>query len=791
MNPDDAYKSINNIIQESDNIGNLSETDTRCKLIDRVLKECLDYPEVAIKREISADSGRMDYLISVNSIPFLVIEAKRNGETFEIPTHWTKRFYKLNGIIKSNSILIDAISQVRSYCFDIGVKFAMVSNGTQYVAFAAFASGKKWDDGICVIYNSLNDISANFTQFWNTFSYESLINGSFLKSVEGKRNSLTFRKLSNELHNPDQKWERNRIYTYLADIMDYVFTELIDSQKINVLKKCYVYERVNEDLGKDLGSLFIDKMPYFSSNYDIKSIVETETKAGSFEKKIRELRRKETELPMVVLLGGIGSGKSTFIHRFFRVIMEERETLFWYYLDFRYSSFEQNGVEDFIYDQIIEQFHRLYESKIESKFTEIGFSFNYSDKYEYISRIFAMQKLLRISPIIIIDNVDQHEYKFQEKLFLFANKICKALNVLTILALREETFIRSTRTGVFGAYMVAKYHISSPNFIQMIKSRILFSLELLHDPSYLERKSLESDIVTELIHFFEILLRSFNKDNEQSQRIVHFFDSISVGNMRESLRMFSSFLVSGNTNIDEMFEKEAKGDHETFQIAYHQLLKSIILGEYRFYSSKRSHIANIFDFDSSMTDSHFQQLRILRFLDSVNNTESPVGRGYISFDELFSKTEEVLITKNIIIDSVLRMLKFNLVSLDNQSNESIENANYITITPSGKFYLYRLVTQNVYLNAIIVDTPISDKELMRSVRLSLNNNNIAIRILNTRNFVKYLVYSEEVEFIENPQYLHSDYSNKRYMVFIKEKFNRFVSTLIEDGNLENKPEYFV
>ncbi len=788
MDPDSGFLNLESLIQKTDSIGDLSEADTRCKIIDRLLIDCLGYDEDAIQREPSVDSGYIDYLVRVNGIPFLVLEAKRVGLTFEIPLSLNRRVYKISGALSSNTNLLDAMRQVRQYCVDVGVKYAMVSNGFQYVVFVAFSPGRKWLEGDCIVYNGLEDIKKHFSQFWNTFSFEALKNGSFLNVVEERKTSLTFRKLSTELHNPDQKWERNRIYTYLADIVDFVFTELLDSTKLDVLKKCYIHERTNEDLGSDLDLLFVDKMPYFSKNYGIQSVIETEAKAGTFERTIRDLRKGEKDLPMVVLLGGIGSGKSTFIHRFFRVIMETRESLFWYYLDFRYSSFQADRVEEFIYEQIVDQFRNNYFDKIADKLREIGFSLDETNRADFVKRVFAVQKMLRISPILIIDNVDQHDYDFQEKLFIFSNHLCRSLNILTILALREETFIKSTRTGVFAAYHVSKFHIASPNFINMVRARIAFSIELLHNNEYLTIKGLEPEIVCELVHFFEILLRSFNKDNEQSTNIVYFFYSISVGNMREALRMFNSFLISGNTNIDDMFAKESTDPEDTFQIAFHQLLKSIILGEYRFYNSTRSHIANVLDFDTGLSDSHFNQLRVLRYLKTMANSESPIGRGYISIDDLLAKAESVMILKRVVLDSVLRLLKFNLVALDNQSTENLTGASYLTITASGTYYIAKLFRQFIYLSSVLIDTPIADTELIKSIRYSLSQFDLQNRVLITRNFLRYLRDAENAEFARNPQYLQSGYTNTPFMDSCCEYFNGFVNFLVRTGRVQESVE---
>lgn len=260
--------------------------------------------------------------------------------------------------------------------------------------------------------------------------------------------------------------------------------------------------------------------------------------------------------------------------------------------------------------------------------------------------------------------------------------------------------------------------------------------------------------------------------------------------MREALRMFNSFLISGNTNIDEMFHKERKEQDDKYQISYHQLLKSIILGEYRFYKSERSHIANVFDFDQSLSDSHFNQLRILKYLHSMENTSTPIGRGYVSIDDIVKIADEVFISKKVIIDNLLRLVKFNLIAFDNQSNINIESASYVTLTHSGRIYLDKLIFQFIYLDCILIDTPISSKQTFRDLRSRVNDFDFYNRLTRTRDFVRYLVEMENEEYLRNPHYLQSIFSNFHFGTAIQYQFNKFVQSQFYSKRIENTENYY-
>jgi GTPase SAR1 family protein len=59
---------------------------------------------------------------------------------------------------------------------------------------------------------------------------------------------------------------------------------------------------------------------------------------------------------MILLLGGVGAGKTTFLHRFFRIILKDKPNFFWFYVNFGKAPIDASKIEEFIYQKIIEQF---------------------------------------------------------------------------------------------------------------------------------------------------------------------------------------------------------------------------------------------------------------------------------------------------------------------------------------------------------------------------------------------------------------------------------------------------
>lgn len=765
MIPDTAYKNFLKIYEEyNDKKAIFNETETRCKIIDFILRDCLGWNENYIERENHTLVGYTDYELLVKGSPVLVLEAKRAGDYFEVPESKSNRAYKLNGSISTVQNLISAINQAQNYCSEIGCKYAAVFNGHQLVIFPAISIGKPWRDGYCVIYNSLEDIKNNFNMFWNTLAYENVVNGSLISYIEKGKSTKNFKKIISDIHNPDQSWARNELYVYIQPYCDFVFSELLDERRTEVLRKCYVYDRSSKPLTDEIQSFFEDKLPYFAEKYNISQIYEDNIRAGRFQKEFIKQKRDLGTGSMMVLLGGIGSGKSTFLHRFFKVVISDRENHLWFYIDFRSAPLDLNEIENYILDKMYETWIEKYKDNFAKILKDISFQADEDNKKLFFQSLFCLGTYLRFSTTVIIDNIDQHELKFQEKIFLTAHHLKDALKTMTILALREETFVASTKTGVFDAFYIHKFHISSPNFLSMIIKRIDFTIKLL-------TKVKEAIPKDNLIKYLTIIKGSLGKQNKQSKQIVEFIDSVSVGNMREALRMFNNFIVSGNTNIKEIFNKYDRTGG--YQLSYHQFLKSIMLGEYRYYSQDRSHIMNVFDFDNSITDSPFNQLRILNYLQYRSNKRSKIGSGYVLIDELITIFEAVSIKRDVVIDSLLRLSSFNLVEYDNQSRTDIKNAIYAKITASGNYYMSNIIKEFVYLDSVMIDTPIYDQTLYDSLRHDIYVTDLDKRIDRTSKFLSYLCQCEEEEHKTHPEYLHNELTNSLFCDKIHKSFEEF------------------
>ncbi len=468
--------------------------------------------------------------------------------------------------------------------------------------------------------------------------------------------------------------------------------------------------------------------------------------------------------------------KTTFLHRFFRIILEDRENLIWFYVDFRKAPIGTAEIETYIFQEILEAFRVKYLPRMKEVASRSQIEDLLPEKKDIVM-LFTVLRANGYSTVLILDNVDQHWYAspaLQESIFLEAQNLSKALRAVQILSLREETFFRSTRKGVFDAYYVDKFDIPPPDFEKMIQKRLDSAIELLlsSDEQIKEILGVEPLPAAErekVVIFFKIIKDSILRVGPMRKAISSFINSLSRGDMRQALRFFNSFLSSGNTKVDEMLAKYE--GRKIYIIPYHAFLKSVILGERKYYSGNSSEVMNLFDMNTEYTSSHFIPLRILKYSADRIQLDSTAGRGMIDINLLKLEAEKVGIPITVIDDSLQRLANFNLIEFE-QGATNPKESEHFKITPTGQYYLRILVNRFAYLDLVWQDTPISDEHLAKTLHQVINNPNIEIRVERVNQFLDYLKKQEESEFIDNPEYADSPFANCRFVDRIIEQFER-------------------
>lgn len=757
VHPDEALATLNQVKEDFNQFcdlkGNVSEADTRAKIIDKILTEVLGWPEQAIQRERHVHEGYLDYELEVHKKPLITIEAKKAGTPFVFPIQErVHRSLKLSGSILTIPEINEAISQVRKYCDDAGIRYAVATNGYAWIIFRAIREDMGWREGSAKVFPSLEYVIENFTLFWNILSYEAVSAGSLDDEFGSNlRVSRESHRVINILFNADLPLQRNRLNMQLQPLVRYIFEDITGDNQLEILQSCYVHYGSLRIVARDIEATITDTIPQFLKREGAEPLFQSTDDAGAFGEMVTE----STELTtgeLCLLLGGIGCGKTTFLKRYQLTVGRDVLTKhsLWFHIDFLEAPDDPEHVELFVWQTILEQLRARYAdyrlerrrnlrrayrqdlevleesalrpykestTQYEEKLAEYLGKWQ-SDTANYVPRLLnTCEPRQNRKVVLFIDNVDQLSPESQAKTFLLSQRITRSVGSLTIVAMREESYYTASVQKSFTAYTSRKFHIASPRFLDIIQNRIAYAQRFLNN--IIENPSFDSDQqkLQDAKDMYDLLTIVGESLFSINRNIVRFVDAICFGNMRSALEMFIAFLTSGATDVDKMlniYRRDGK-----YYVGFHEFVKSVMLASRKYYKEEQSPILNVFDCGAYKNSSNFTALRILNVLLSYQGQASREGQGYIeiarllsSFEDIFDNTEDFIITLN-------RLLQGQLVEVNTRSTESITGASHVRVTSAGWYYSRYLVRSFCYLDLVLQDTPLSDSQVAQQLKQSV------------------------------------------------------------------------
>jgi hypothetical protein len=338
------------------------------------------------------------------------------------------------------------------------------------------------------------------------------------------------------------------------------------------------------------------------------------------------------------------------------------------------------------------------------------------DLQDYLPRLLKKSSEAEgLKPVLFIDNVDQLAPAYQSQIFLLSQRICRLLESITLVSLREESYYSANVQKTFTAFTTNKFHVASPKFREMIASRISYTINLLSQPNAeTEGADGEQLLHKSIADFLQIVQHSIFDYN---RKLARFIEAICHGNMRFALKLFTDFLTSGATDVDKMlriYNREGR-----YNVAYHEFVKAIMLGDRRFYNEDQSPIMNIFNVGAQRNASHFTGWRLIRVLLAHRSESSAEGRGYVSITRLLNDFEERFDNRDDVLATLTRLLNRRLVESNTRSSETLEGVSHIRVTSAGWYYCRYLICTFAYLDLVLQDTPLDDPDVEKYLRDSV------------------------------------------------------------------------
>ncbi|MFN7153287.1 MAG: type I restriction endonuclease [Acidovorax sp.] len=761
----------------------LNEADTRHRVIDFIIHDFLSWPRNRVSVEEHVYPGYADYILKKNNDDaILVIEAKKEGVFFEIPVAYnsneTSCFINIKKLISDQSISA-AINQVRNYCFELGCEYACITNGHEWIFFKTFEKGKKWDNLQAFVVRNLHFFLKEYTKAVNQFSFTSVIENSslptLLTSAPPKDRSIYFpkEKISSYAH----PITSNRLATRLRPIAKKYFGVIADGDR-DFMDNCYVSQREYQGTFDGMRSLIKDSLSPYLQEYGIQQLEDT-GKGGQLGGRLARNLKNKRASDVLVLFGGKGAGKSTFIKRLLhhnppRWLKDRAAVAI---VDLLNTPEDIEIIRKFIWDSLVNSFdtNSLLNADRETLLSELfkdrfdiaqkqnlaGLNSN-TEAYNLTlnrlvsewkdDKIYCAQRLVQYwakqgkGVIVIVDNTDQYSSEVQDFCFTSAQEIAKQLNCMALISMREERFFNSKIHGVLDAFQKSGFHISSPKPSEVFKKRLDYIVDLIKG----RKKSndgmtfADDKFNTDCVNYLNILTREFSNDTSP---LNSFLTACAHGDIRLSLDLFSSFLLSGYTNVDEMIGS----GHWTFKI--HQVIKPVMVPTRYFYDEHLSDIPNVFQIRSPRHGSHFTSLRILRKISKGVDISSPA---YFSVAELRAYFAETFRMVEDFENNLDVLLKHGFIESNNRLDYFSPLVDSVKITNYGLYVYQDLAFYFTYLDLICTDCGIFDLQVSNYLAEAAKTEysyftkhekveRIKVRLDRVERFLNYLFSEENLE----------------------------------------------
>ncbi|HEX4055303.1 MAG TPA: hypothetical protein VHX86_13650 [Tepidisphaeraceae bacterium] len=780
MNQDalDKYKAILNDNPDlAIHRGRQTEADTRANVLDRLIHDVLEWPRRpdVVTREPFANPGFIDYQF-FHGRPLLLLEAKRAGITFSFPYRkQPRRILRIETGLLTDAKLSDAVNQVQGYCNNTGCRFAVATNGYSFIFFRAITEGSAWKSGVARVFYDPGDIETNFTEFWNLLSYEAVTDGKLDEAFRhGISASRGYYKPLDDRVDSDATYGRNALNVYLRPYVEKFFGDIAVQDTIKILKECYVYSRPIQIIDYELQIAIEDQIPRFANSTRPTHHSPTDPGGDVGRAITAAVVGRSTRGSTILVMGGIGSGKSTFCRRFFRVVApgliapggkamlvyldflgapddpQQLEILMWKKVSYALRTVEESLKTRAVLEQVFKtdiditrEVYGAESSDTAARISDLIIGLYQDDARfgESALRYCAMN--LRM-PIVVFDNVDQLKINAQVQLFTAAQRLANMFGCVSILVLREESYSSALLKKHLTATNIRPYHLSSPSFRDLLTSRVRLALEDALSQAASVSATDEQREHGAVASLFVLLQHSVLGKNRNIIRLV---DSIAYGNMRLALNLFNSFITSGATNISKILKTfTERGD---YIVPFYEFAKSVTLGDFHYYRESRSLIANLFEVSRRPNASHFTALRILNYLANAPVSQNG-GREYVALQDLLTDHAELFGNEEDCKQTILRLISEDrqLLDLDTRRTDTLEAASEIRATSAGMYYLHFLSNAFAYCDLVWHDTPFEDRAVCDRIGKMIRETDMLVRFERVEFFLSYLQTEEKREFAD-------------------------------------------
>lgn len=718
-----------------------NESDTRLKVLDRILLEVLKWRHESILTEPPSPSGYIDYLLTVGEgRGAVVIEAKRSG-LFSTATNATKAgVLSLSGSVLSP--LKEGIKQALSYALDQGAPVAVLTDGRSWLFFkASRTDGLPPLKGKGIFYPSLDSIEEDFPRFAELLGLPFVIERRHLihlNTAEG----MTIGDAEEQyyVYNPSEArmLQRDALAKDASLLFSQFFSRLSNTDDRDMMQACFVETAESRHADSELQKIVQNV---------INSIASIDTAEGSALRDEIQRTIASNLSQTVLLIGNKGSGKSTFIDRFFNQILplSIRQHCSIARVDLATYSGRSDGVVDWSmrnlrdlmekqvcsndppsYDDLQGIFwgeyqrwrdgpkKPLYESNKEQ--FKIAFGDHMEERREkqpeeYVRLLMARSAAgLKKLPCIVFDNTDQFPIEVQDQIYQLAHSLESAASVFVLVPITDRTVWRLSKAGALQSYTSKSFYLPVPEAKEILSRRVRFvrdkiNVEKVSNSAYFSKRGFTVSI-DDLSMFAEAVERIF----VESDYVSGLIGRLGNFDIRRMLRLSERIFVSPEIKIDDILKSHYGGP--SLAANKYRTHRALIKGEYdRFSETENEYVCNLFLTDPRKPTSPLLALYILWVLRqrAVTVRLDQVESRHWLVSELCDFFEGCGIAPELTIWITGRLFDRRLVETLDPNVQSLSNFDRIAIKESGTAHIDLIANSPTYMEQMALTTGLNNR----------------------------------------------------------------------------------
>jgi hypothetical protein len=312
--------------------------------------------------------------------------------------------------------------------------------------------------------------------------------------------------------------------------------------------------------------------------------------------------------------------------------------------------------------------------------------------------------------VIFLDNADQRNDATQQETFLIAQEFAEHWPVAVFVALRPETYHRSLKIGALSGYHPKSFTIGPPRIDRVIERRLQFATKITSGEIHMPNLRDITVRLATLHSILHVLLYSLR----ENRQLLECIENISHGNVRLALDMVKGFLGSGHVDTQKILD--IYQETGSYTVPIHEFLRAVIFGDAEYFDPDRSPIANIFDVSTFDPKEHFLVPIAVALISAP--TTSSIGEGFAETSRIYERLQGLGYTPEQIDNAVIRAHDKKMIEtaarLIPEPGKLIPEA--LRATSVGVYHVARLARDFVYVDAMVVDTPIFDEGVRQTIR---------------------------------------------------------------------------